>query len=263
MAKKQQARIGTLITISRNVPVEYTGTLIEQTAEALTIDVKRPRSSKYDRHVFPIAQVVESYLAGEGEPSTIYVMGDLTNEVAGVELQEINGGYFAGTIGEQAVLVGPGRWSFIEDAEAEEEGSKGKGAGKAASKPAPAKGKGKKDEDEEPESEEEEGEEEEEAFEPEEGSYVNVNDGEDDVQGEVTGLTSKKITITDADGEEHSFALSKVTVTEADKPKAKKGGAKSKPKADEEEEEEEAPKGKGGKAGAAKGKGKADEDEWD
>lgn len=67
-------------------------------------------------------------------------------------------------------------------------------------------------------------------FEPEVGSYVTVtNEDEEETTGEVTALTSKKITIKDGDDEEHSFTLAKVTVTEAEKPEPK-GKGKGKPK---------------------------------
>ena len=91
------------------------------------------------------------------------------------------------------------------------------------------------------------------AYEPADGDYVKITDADDEVvEGTITGLTSKKITIEDAEGEEHGFILAKVTVEAATKPKGKaKAAAK----------EKEAPV----KTGAATKSGKAaagDDDGW-
>jgi len=74
-------------------------------------------------------------------------------------------------------------------------------------------------------------------FEPEVGSYVKVTDADDEeVEGEVTSLSAKKIEVTDADGEVHAFFLSKVTVEAAEKPAPKKA---AKGKAAKEEAKDE------------------------
>ena len=270
MAKKQaaQAQVGTLVITQRNVPVEYAGQLVSAENGVIVLDVKRPRTSKVDRHVFPLAGLLEAHLSEEGT-SYLYVRGEQTVEHAEVTLVEISeNGAFSGTYegkdGTYAIYAPAGSYVFLADGDAEEEAKPA--AKKPAGKPAaPAKGKGKaepeEEEEEEAEEEEEEAEEEEEeAYEPEVGSYVTVTDEEgEEVTGEVTALNTKQITLT-VDEEDVVFKLAKVTIAEAKKPAAKKGAGKGKADA-----KKGAGKGKADAkpAAAKKGAAKGGDEDWD
>lgn len=316
MSKSKAAVTGTLRITTQGQLLSIQGTLVEQTAEYVTLDVKRRGSKKTDRATYAAADIKLAFVSDEQNETYLSVIGASVDDYV-VELQEIAGGYFSGTMGESAVLAAPGTWTFLPDVVEGEETAPTPAKAPAKAATAPAKGKAKAAVEEEEEQEEEEEEEtpayepekgdyvkvvdadeeetegvvelinakaikvggvkfnradvtvtaaeapveeeeeeqeEGEAYEPADGDYVSVTDADDEVvTGTITGLTAKKVTITDAEDEEHGFLLSKVTVALSEKPKAKaaaKAGAKAADK----------PAGKA--AAAPKGKAAAEDDNW-
>lgn len=297
---KAKITIGTLRITTAAQLQSIQGTLVEQTAEYVTLDVKRRGSKKTDRTLFAAADIKLAFISQDVNETYLSVYGELVEEYAEVTLETIEGGYFSGSMGDSGVLASPGTWQFLPNEVADEEtppatAAKGKGAAAtkpAASKPAKAAEPEPEEQEEAPEEEESDDEayepakgdnvtitdedgdettgevelvtakiikvggvkfnradvtvvqaaaeeaddtpEEQEEYEPEDGHYVAVTDSDGDVvTGTVTGLTAKKITITDDAGEEQAFILSKVTVTQAEAPKpaAKGKGAATKPAA--------------------------------
>lgn len=126
-------------------------------------------------------------------------------------------------------------------------------------KAAPAKkatAKGKKKDEPEPEEEVDE------VYTPEEGDRVKAVDSDDEeVVGTVTAINTKKVTIEDDDGEDHSFKLVDVTLSPAPKKaKAAAKGKKASPPDDDDEDEEEV---KPAKKPAGKKKPEPDDDDED
>ena len=124
-------------------------------------------------------------------------------------------------------------------------------------KAAPArKTTGKKKPEPEPEEDEDE------AFTPEEGDRIQVvdSDDEDDVKviGVVTEITSRKVTVEDDEGDDHTFKLSEVTLQPAPVKKAVKG-KKAPPPEDDDDEDDIKPS----KKNTGKKKPDPDEDEDD
>lgn len=315
MSKTKAAAVvtGTLRIITPGQDQVLQGTLVEQTAEYVTLDVKRRGSKKTDRTMIAAGDIKQAWISETVNETYLTIVGETIDDYD-VELVSVEGGYFSGTSGDTAVLVAPGLWQFLPNVVEDEDGEPA--AKPAAAKPAaakPAAGKGKPAPEPEPEEEQEEEQEEEEyepevghfvtvtedeeettgevealtsklitvagtkfkladvtvvqaerpeddtpeeepeAYEPADGDYVKVTEGEDEVEGDVTGLTAKKITVTDAEGEEHVFLLSKVTVEAATKPKAKAAKpAAAKPAADKP----------AGKPAAGKAKAAADDSDW-
>lgn len=96
---------------------------------------------------------------------------------------------------------------------------------------------------------------------PEEGDYVQVFDADDEelVQGNVTSVDAKSITVEDAEHDKHTHRMAKVTVSKIVKPKAV---AKKKPvPADDDDEEQEKP-AKSKKKPAPEPEEEEDEDEY-
>lgn len=312
MAKKQEQK-GTLYIITTEGLREIVGTLVEQTADYIAVDAKRPRKDP-ERVLIPVASIQSAFIAEGEDGCQIYVKETITDEYKDVVLDETTGGWFTGHTEEYAVMVRPGTWKFVLT---DDEKPAAKGKGKAApakeeaeEKPA-AKGKGKapaKEEEYEPavgdnvritfadgETEDVVGEVEavtpkvitvggekykfadiesvvqEDAeggdeYEPAEGDYVSVTDAEENVvEGTITALNAKKVTVTDADEEEHVFVISKVVIEKAEPPKKKEKASKKPTKeadaddsADDDGDDKPAKgKGKGTpKAAEVKGGGK-------
>lgn len=317
--------VGTLRLTTPGQLIVLQGTLVEQTADYVLLNVKRRGSSKTDPTLIPSGDIKQAFLSEEQNETYITTVGELVEDHADITMVSAAGGFFYGETAGTSVIASPGTWTFLPSGEVEAaapaKGGKAK-ATAAAEKPAAGKGKTKPEPEPEEEQEEEQEaeaeaeyepevghtvtvteedgeettgevtkldaktitvdgqkfklaavtvvqaeatepaddtpaeEEQEEEYEPEDGDYVNINDGEDDVAGTVTALTAKKITITDEDGEDHVFVTAKVTVTKAEKPKAAAKKPAGKPSTKEEK-----PAGKPSGKPAAGGKAN-DNDDW-
>lgn len=159
MAKaKAQQVVGTLTFVAKESLVITEGVFVDQGENQIVIDVKRPRSSKYDRKVFATADLLQMYVTGE--TVIIAQRGTYEEVYANVTVSEITENGAISVVDEDGnqIVCAAGTWVFVAD-EAEEESPKAKGkkapAKKAAAKPA-AKGKKAVEEDEEEESDDDE-----------------------------------------------------------------------------------------------------------
>ena len=161
MAKaKAQQVVGTLTFVAKESLVITEGVFVDQGENQIVIDVKRPRSSKYDRKVFATADLLQMYVTGE---TVIIAQRGAYEEVyANVTVSEITENGAISVVDEDGnqIVCAAGTWVFVAD-EAEEEAPKAKGK-KAPAKKAPAK-KVEDDEEDEDDSEEESDDEAEEA----------------------------------------------------------------------------------------------------
>lgn len=229
--------VGTLRIVTPGQALSIQGTLVNQDAESVTLDVKRRGSKKTDRTCYAATAIRQAFISDEVNETYLTVIGELVEDYPGVTLDAIQAGFFAGTMGESAVLAAPGTWVFLPD-ESEEEDTTPAPKGKAKAAVAPAaepKGKGKAkaepEPEEEPEEEQSEEEGETEAYEPAKGDHVNLLDGDEDIvgTGEVEAINSKTITVA---GEK--FKLADVTVVQIETP-----AADDAPEEEEEQEEEQ------------------------
>ena len=178
MAKAKNATMtGTLVFRTKDTLVSESGKLVLQDENRIVVDVKRPRSSKYDRKVFPTSQLLQ--IVSSDEDVTVSYRGEYTEEWYVVSAEVTEGGFIvAQTEDGQQLICAPGNWDFVKEVAEEEEEKPAKSAKKAPAKveeeeeeeekpakskskakkesPKPAKGKGKKaaDEDEEDDDEE-------------------------------------------------------------------------------------------------------------
>ena len=161
MAKAKNATMtGTLVFRVKDTLLSESGKLVLQDENRIVVDVKRPRSSKYDRKVFPTSQLLQ--IVSSDEDVTVSYRGEYTEEWYVVNAEVTEGGFIvAQTEDGQQLICAPGNWDFVEEVTEEEEEKPAKSAKKAPTKAAkkPAK---VEEEDEEEEDEEEEDEEEEE-----------------------------------------------------------------------------------------------------
>ena len=166
MAKaKAQQVVGTLTFVAKESLVITEGVFVDQGENQIVIDVKRPRSSKYDRKVFATADLLQMYVTGE--TVIIAQRGTYEEVYANVTVSEITENGAISVVDEDGnqIVCAAGTWVFVAD-EAEEEAPKAKGK-KAPAKKAPAK-KVEDDEEDEDDSEEESDDEDDEAEEAEE-----------------------------------------------------------------------------------------------
>lgn len=155
MAKaKAQQVVGTLTFVAKESLVITEGVFVDQGENQIVIDVKRPRSSKYDRKVFATADLLQMYVTGE--TVIIAQRGTYEEVYANVTVSEITENGAISVVDEDGnqIVCAAGTWVFVAD-EAEEEAPKAKGK-KAPAKKAPAKKVEDDEEDEAEEAEEEE-----------------------------------------------------------------------------------------------------------
>lgn len=159
MAKAKSQIVGTLNFQVKDSVVFVDGILVSQDENQIVMDVKRPRSSKYDRMVFATANLLQVFISGDSV--SIAQRGTFTDSYPNVTVQSVENGFIvvADEDGNQTVCA-PGTWEFVADVE--EEAPKAKKAPAAKGKKA-AKVEEEEDfEDEEVDEEFEEGEAEEE-----------------------------------------------------------------------------------------------------
>lgn len=158
MAKAKNATMtGTLVFRAKDTLVSESGKLVLQDENRIVVDVKRPRSSKYDRKVFPTSQLLQ--IVSSDEDVTVSYRGEYTEEWYVVSAEVTEGGFIvAQTEDGQQLICAPGSWDFVEEVAEEEEEKPAKSAKKAPAKAAkkPAKVEEEEEEDEEDEDEEEE-----------------------------------------------------------------------------------------------------------
>lgn len=165
MAKAKQQLNGVLTFAVTNTLVYVEGKLVHQDSDSYVLDVKRPRSSKWERKVYPTNDVLQAYTNEEGL-AVIALRGTYEEAIEG-NLEVLEGGFAQLTNEDgETYIFAPGTWTFTAEAEEEETKSKAKPA-KSKAKPAKSKAKpAKKVEAEEEEEEEAEDEEEEEEAKP-------------------------------------------------------------------------------------------------
>ena len=149
MAKAKNATMtGTLVFRAKDTLVSESGKLVLQDENRIVVDVKRPRSSKYDRKVFPTSQLLQ--IVSSDEDVTVSYRGEYTEEWYVVSAEVTEGGFIvAQTEDGQQLICAPGNWDFVEEVtEEEEKPAKSKSKAKKEA-PKPAKGKGKKAADDE------------------------------------------------------------------------------------------------------------------
>lgn len=156
MAKAKNATMtGTLVFRVKDTLLSESGKLVLQDENRIVVDVKRPRSSKYDRKVFPTSQLLQ--IVSSDEDVTVSYRGEYTEEWYVVSAEVTEGGFIvAQTEDGQQLICAPGNWDFIEEVTEEEEEKPAKKApAKAAKKPA----KVEEEDEEEDEADDEEEEE--------------------------------------------------------------------------------------------------------
>ena len=146
MAKAKSQIVGTLNFQVKDSVVFVDGILVSQDENQIVMDVKRPRSSKYDRMVFATANLLQVFISGDSV--SIAQRGTFTDSYPNVTVQSVENGFIvvADEDGNQTVCA-PGTWEFVADVEEE--------APKAKKAPA-AKGKKAAKVEEEEEFEDEE-----------------------------------------------------------------------------------------------------------
>ncbi len=162
MAKaKAQQVVGTLTFVAKESLVITEGVFVDQGENQIVIDVKRPRSSKYDRKVFATADLLQMYVTGE--TVIIAQRGTYEEVYANVTVSEITENGAISVVDEDGnqIVCAAGTWVFVADEAEEEEAPKAKGK-KAPARKAPAK-KVEDDEDDEAEESDDEDDEAEEA----------------------------------------------------------------------------------------------------
>ena len=160
MAKAKQQLNGVLTFSVTNTLVYIEGKLVHQDSDSYVLDVKRPRSSKWERKVYPTNDVLQAYTNEEGL-AVIALRGTYEEAIEG-NLEVLEGGFAQLTNEDgETYIFAPGTWTFTAEAE-EEEAKPAKSKSKSKAKAKPAK-KVEAEEAEEEEDEDEEEEEEEEA----------------------------------------------------------------------------------------------------
>lgn len=158
MAKAKNATMtGTLVFRVKDTLLSESGKLVLQDENRIVVDVKRPRSSKYDRKVFPTSQLLQ--IVSSDEDVTVSYRGEYTEEWYVVSAEVTEGGFIvAQTEDGQQLICAPGNWDFVEEVAEEEEEKPAKSAKKAPAKAAkkPAKVEEEEEEDEADDEEEEE-----------------------------------------------------------------------------------------------------------
>ena len=155
MAKAKQLT-GVLTFAVTNSLVYVEGKLVHQDSDHYILDVKRPRSSKWERKVYPTQDILQVYTDGEGLAG-ITLRGTYEETVSGT-LSVEDGGFAKLTTEDGEVYVfAPGTWTFTAEADAEEEAKPAKS--KAKAKPAKKQVEAEEEEEEADDSEEEEEEE--------------------------------------------------------------------------------------------------------
>ena len=146
MAKAKSQIVGTLNFQVKDSVVFVDGILVSQDENQIVMDVKRPRSSKYDRMVFATANLLQVFISGDSV--SIAQRGTFTDSYPNVTVQSVENGFIvvADEDGNQTVCA-PGTWEFVADVEEE--------APKATKKAPAAKGKKAAKVEEEEEEEEE------------------------------------------------------------------------------------------------------------
>ena len=150
MAKAKSQIVGTLNFQVKDSVVFVDGILVSQDENQIVMDVKRPRSSKYDRMVFATANLLQVFISGDSV--SIAQRGTFTDSYPNVTVQSVENGFIvvADEDGNQTVCA-PGTWEFVADVE--EEAPKAKKAPAAKGKKA---AKVEEEEEEEEEFEDEE-----------------------------------------------------------------------------------------------------------
>ena len=159
MAKAKQQLNGVLTFAVTNSLVSIEGKLVHQDSDSYVLDVKRPRSSKWERKVYPTQDVLQAYTNEEGL-AVITLRGTYEEAIEG-NLEVLEGGFAQLTNEDgETYIFAPGTWTFTAEAEEEETKAKAKPA-KSKAKPA-KKVEAEEEEEEEEESDDSEEEEEEE-----------------------------------------------------------------------------------------------------
>lgn len=157
MAKAKQQLAGVLTFAVTNSLVSIEGKLVHQDSDSYVLDVKRPRSSKWERKVYPTTDVLQAYTNEEGL-AVITLRGTYEETLEG-DLTVLEGGFAQLTNEDgETYIFAPGTWTFTAEADAEEEAKPAKSKAKAK----PAKKQVEEAEEEEDESDDSEEEEEEE-----------------------------------------------------------------------------------------------------
>ena len=166
MAKAKNATMtGTLVFRAKDTLVSESGKLVLQDENRIVVDVKRPRSSKYDRKVFPTSQLLQ--IVSSDEDVTVSYRGEYTEEWYVVSAEVTEGGFIvAQTEDGQQLICAPGSWDFVEEVTEEEEEKPAKSAKKAPAKAAKKPAKVEEEEEEEDEDDEDDDEEEDEEEKP-------------------------------------------------------------------------------------------------
>lgn len=133
MAKAKSQIVGTLNFQVKDSVVFVDGILVSQDENQIVMDVKRPRSSKYDRMVFATANLLQVFISGDSV--SIAQRGTFTDSYPNVTVQSVENGFIvvADEDGNQTVCA-PGTWEFVADVE--EEAPKAKKATAAKGKKA-------------------------------------------------------------------------------------------------------------------------------
>lgn len=207
-----KAIVGTLIVIDRMAMLEKKGTLIAHDADTITMDVKRDRSSKSDREIFNMSDVMNAWLAEGDNASFVYIRG-VSEASYDVTLTEVSNGFFSGVDENTAIIAAPGTWRFLPSETEVEDVKPAKGKVKAAPveeekpvKKAVVKAKPEPVEADEPTNDEAD------EYEPEVGDTVTVTDDDgEETTGAVDAVTAKMITVDGA-----KFKRADVTIVAAD-----------------------------------------------
>lgn len=156
MAKAKQQLAGVLTFAVTNSLVSIEGKLVHQDSDSYVLDVKRPRSSKWERKVYPTTDVLQAYTNEEGL-AVITLRGTYEESIEG-NLTVLEGGFAQLTNEDgETYIFAPGTWTFTAEV-GEEEANPAKSKAKAR----PAKKQVEEAEEEEDESDDSEEEEEEE-----------------------------------------------------------------------------------------------------
>ena len=129
MAKAKQQLNGVLTFAVTNSLVSIEGKLVHQDSDSYVLDVKRPRSSKWERKVYPTQDVLQAYTNEEGL-AVITLRGTYEEAIEG-NLEVLEGGFAQLTNEDgETYIFAPGTWTFTAEAEEEETKAKAKPAKK-------------------------------------------------------------------------------------------------------------------------------------
>ena len=115
-----KAKLNGVLTFAvTNSLVSIEGKLIHQDSDQYILDVKRPRSSKWERKVYPTTDVLQAYTNEEGL-AVITIRGTYEEAIEG-NLEVLDGGFAQLTNEDgETYIFAPGTWTFTAEAGEEE-----------------------------------------------------------------------------------------------------------------------------------------------